>query len=156
MAEHRQVVKALLETIRATPTTTKAQAEALIESAFPGNGQKYLGWYLTWWYKYGVLTAETYSALKNRIAAMDDTQFGYAKGRMAKLADMLAVQRIERDALEAVLPEVQAEIDAFTPKTGPDQVALDFWNQCGPEAMAYNSAVGRKQMIEDALSSYED
>lgn len=128
MYKHRLALIDVIAAIRANPSITAAQATAIIERYFPEHGAEYAEWYIEWFYKCGILTANTFAALKNRIGAMDATQYEFARKRMVWIGIEGARRKLAQMEKQAQIAADEAAIAEFELKTIPDQETLDFYN----------------------------
>ena len=152
----KNAVVTMLDTIRLTPATTKSQAQTILTDALGHPEYNYIDWCITAWYKIGITTAETFSATKTRIAAMDDTQYGFANGRMANVAVDLMVKKITKLEKEAQLTALGLEIASYEPKDTPDQDTLDLWNTSSPAMMGKHFAELAALRLQQEIEAIEE
>lgn len=153
---HKETALSVLNAIKANPSLTAQQAVAIVEAKFPGNGQKYLGWYGEWWYKFGVTDAATWAGLKARVAGMGEEHYQLAKGKMARMVAELAVRRIQIQGHKAIIDAIEAEIAEIQPKTEPDEETLEFFNIMGPDASRLVNLQNRLIQLTQEMEEYED
>lgn len=156
IAIHKQAALAVIDAIRANPSITKAEAEAIVEVYFPGEGSKFLRWYCNTYYRFACVNNDTFASLRNRITELVEEQFTIARKKMARLAAERADKRASKNIFGDELEALEESIEPFEPKTEPDAETLALWNERSSDLIDYNIASMRMLWLQQQIDELDD
>ena len=156
IAIHKQAALAVIDAIRANPSITKAEAEAIVEVYFPGEGSKFLRWYCNTYYKFACVNNDTFASLRNRVTELVEEQFTIARKKMSRLAAERADKRASKNMFKDELDALEESTEPFVPKTEPDLETLTLWNERSSPLMDYNMANARMIWLQGQIAALEE
>jgi hypothetical protein len=129
-----QCMMAVIGSIKQNPDLSEAEAWAIVDSFYPGEGDVRLDLYTQSMYNVASILENTYEALRAKITELSLEDLGRIMPQVRIVADELLKPILRTAWLTQRKTELEAILAEPSPvKTVPDQETVDFWNDWNPE-----------------------